>query len=86
MCSAVHHTKLVPEKFITEFESTVRKERCEMVTDDNEEILALRIICKKYVLSNMGDFHNATKSFLVRIGFCKITIAGINGKSKIYKK
>jgi Predicted flavin-nucleotide-binding protein len=84
--SGVRHTKLVPAKFTTEFESVVAFGNCTMVTDDTEKIMALRLICEKYAAENLGEFENAITRSLARTGIGKIEITSITGKAKIYKQ
>ena len=84
--SGVRHTKLVPEKFTTEFESAVALGHCVMVQDDEEKIMALRLICEKYAAENLGEFENVIKRSLPRTGIGKIEITSITGKAKIYNK
>ncbi len=83
--SCVRNTKLVPEKFTTEFESAVVTGKCEIVVDDAEKITALRVICQKYAQTNMSEFDNAIARSLGRTAICKIRIEQITGKAKIYK-
>ena len=82
--SGVRHTRLVPEKFTTEFESAVAFGNCVMVQDDDEKIMALRLICEKYAAENSGEFENAISRSLARTGVVKVEITGITGKAKIY--
>lgn len=78
--SGVGNTKLVPEKFTTEFESAVAIGKCTLVSNDDEKILVLKLICEKYALSNMGEFDNAIKKSLQRTSIYKINIEEITGK------
>lgn len=81
--SAVSHSKLIPEQFTTEFESAVALGECQLVTDDEEKISALRAICEKYAASNMDAFDHAISKSLFRTGVCKITIQTLTGKAKL---
>lgn len=83
--SAVRHTKLVPEKFTTEFESAVATGSCQAVLEDVEKIFALKLICEKYAASNMEEFEQAISRSLQRTGVYKININEITGKAKAYK-
>lgn len=80
--SCVGYTKLVPEKFTTEYESAVATGRCTVVTDREEKIMALRGICEKYAASNMDAFEGAVTKSLARTGICKVEIEQITGKGK----
>ncbi len=83
--SCVRHTKLIPEKFTTEFESAVALGKCSLVNDNSEKIKALRAICQKYAKANMDEFDNAIARSLDRTVVCKIHIEQITGKAKVYK-
>ena len=80
--SCVQNTRLVPEQFTTNYESAVATGVCEVITDDNEKIMALRAICEKYAMSNMSEFDSAIKKSLSRTTVCKITIEQLTGKAK----
>ena len=84
--SGVRHTKLVPEKFTTEFESAVAFGHCVMVQEDDEKIMALRLICEKYAAGNLDEFENAIRRSLSKTTVGKIEITSITGKAKIYKR
>lgn len=82
--TCVGDTKLVPEKYTTEFESAVVNGLCQEVTNDCEKIAALKVICLKYAASNMDAFDKAIKTSLKRTGVYKIKIKSVTGKSKKY--
>lgn len=84
--SGVRHTRLVPEKFTTEFESAVAFGCCTVVKDDGEKIMALRMICEKYAAENISAFDDAIRRSLLRTGVCRIEISSITGKAKKYPK
>lgn len=79
--SCVGHTRLVPEKFSTEYESAVAKGFCEPVTGENEKLEALRALCLKYAECNMDSFDKAAAASLARTGIYRITIESITGKA-----
>lgn len=83
--SAVRHTKLVPERFTSEFESALATGRCELLENENEKVKVLRGICEKYAASHMEAFEQALANSLFRTAICKITIETITGKAKIIK-
>ena len=81
--SCVRHTKLLPEKFTTEYESAVATGKCEIVFDATEKISALRAIGEKYAKSNMGNFDSHIEKYLDNTCICKIVIEQITGKANI---
>ena len=82
--SCVGDTLRATDKFTTEFESAViRGNACE-VTDDDEKIHALRLICQRHTPANMEQFDAAIEKSLARTGVWKIDIAEITGKRKKY--
>ncbi len=85
VCMAcVGDTKRATDKFTTEFESAIiRGEACE-VTDDNEKIHALRLICLRHTPSNMANFDAAIQKSLSRTAVWKICITSVTGKRKKY--
>lgn len=84
--SGVRHTKLVPERFTTEFESAVALGTCRLVEDEGEKILALRLLCEKYAGSNMAEFDSAIARSLGRTAVGRVDIMQITGKAKIYDR
>lgn len=83
--SAVRHTKFAPEKFKTEFESAVAKGICQEVAVYSKKIKALRVLCEKYALLNMGEFDKAIECPLKLAGIYKVSIEQVTGKAEIYK-
>ena len=79
--SAVRYTKLVPEKFTTEYESAVAIGSCVMVQDPEEKKMALRLICDKYAVENKANAEDAITRSLPRTGIGKILITEITGKA-----
>jgi len=79
--SAVRYTKLVPEKFSTEYESAVATGKCCIVSEDKEKIMALRKLCEKYAISNMKNFDKETSDALHRTCVCRIDIIKVTGKA-----
>lgn len=84
--SCVRHTRLIPEKFTTEFESAVIVGKCRFIKDNEEKIMALRALCEKYASTNMGEFDNTIACSLAKTAICRIDIEQITGKAKFYKK
>lgn len=74
------------EVFTTEFESAVIFGTANIVEDDEEKILGLRLICKKYTPNNMGFFDDAIKDALKITSVIRIDIENVSGKRKKYDK
>ena len=79
--SGVRRTKLLPEKFSTEYESAVAFGTCSIVTDDEEKTMALRKICEKYAISNMKNTDAEIAQSLHKTCICRIDIQHITGKA-----
>lgn len=75
---------LASKVFTTEFESAIINGRISLVSDEQEAIEALRIICEKYTISKMKYFDMAVKSGLARTNIYRIDIESITGKRKKY--
>lgn len=84
--SCVGDTKRAEDKFTTEFESAIVRGMAEEVTDDEEKIHGLRLICQRHTPANMHQFDTAIEKSLFRTGVWKIRIAEITGKRKKYDK
>ena len=76
----VRRTRLVPERFTTEYESAVAEGRCEIVRDEEEKAMALRLICEKYAASN-PDAESEISRSLHRVAVCRIAIGSVTGKA-----
>ncbi|MEG0722223.1 MAG: pyridoxamine 5'-phosphate oxidase family protein [Lachnospiraceae bacterium] len=72
----------VPGKFTIEFASAVVKGRAKIVTDEGEQIEALRVICQRYTPDNMADFERAISKSLHRTEVIRIDVEEITGKEK----
>lgn len=84
--SCVGDTKRATDKFTTEFESAIVRGRASEVTDDEEKIHALRLICERHTPANMHEFDAAISKSLSRTAVWKIEISDITGKRKKYDK
>lgn len=80
--SCVGHTKNIPEEFTTEYESAIIRGKAFEVTEKEEKIHALKLICLRYAESNMANFGSAIEQSLTRTGIWKIEIEDITGKAK----
>lgn len=80
--SCVGETRVPPGKFTTLFESAVAFGRAEEVTEDDEKIHALQLLCQRHTPDNMADFPRAVAKSLGRTGVWRITVEEITGKAK----
>ena len=74
------------DRFTTEFESAAFSGTACEVTDIQEKIRALRLICEKYTPANMKNFDDAIAKSLDRTAVWKIRIENLTGKRKKYDK
>ena len=81
--TGVRFTKVLPEKFTTEYESAVANGICIEVTDENEKIMGLRRITEKYAPDNMENFDSALEKFKNMFSTYKIEIKQITGKANM---
>ena len=79
--SAVSRTKLVPEKYTTEYDSAIAFGRCEIVTEADEKTRALLAICEKYAPQDMEKAAGMIARSLGETCVCRVTIERITGKS-----
>ena len=78
----VGDTERQRDKFTTKFESAVIKGRLFEVTDDEEKIFALKILCERHTPENMPNFDEAIQKSLARTAIWKMSIDEITGKCK----
>lgn len=71
--------------FTTGFESAMFEGECREVTDRDEKVRALRLLCEKYTPGNMGNFDAAMTASLERTGVYRIAILSASGKAKVLK-
>ena len=84
--SCVGDTLRAKDKFTTEFESAILRGKASEVTEDEEKIHGLKLICERHTQTNMHEFDTAIEKSLFRTGVWKIEIADITGKRKKYDK
>lgn len=72
--------------FTTEFESAVIFGTASIVENNNEKILALKLLCEKYTPNNMGFFNDAIRDSMDITTVIRIDIRKITGKRKMYDK
>ena len=82
--TAVSKCKPRPIDFTLEYESAVVNGKGASVTNEDEKIHALKLICERYALSNIKNFDNAINRSLHRTNVIKIKIEEIYGKRKKY--
>lgn len=80
--SCVGDTQVPPGKFTTLFESAVIFGWAEEVTEDDEKIHALQLLCQRHTPDNMEAFPRAVAKSLNRTGVWKIHVEEITGKAK----
>lgn len=80
--SFVGETRVPPGKFTTLFESAVAFGIAEAVTEEEEKIHALQLLCQRHTPDNMESFPRAVAKSLGRTGVWRITVEEITGKAK----
>lgn len=80
--SCVGDTQIQQDKFTTLYQSAIVKGTVYEITNDNEKIQALKMLCERHTPTNMTDFNNAIKRSLFRTAVFKISIDEITGKAK----
>ena len=80
--SCVGDVKITSGDFSTEFESAIINGTAFEVTEREEKIQALRLICERYTPDHMPAFDEAVKQSLDNTGIWKIHIDEIGGKRK----
>lgn len=84
--ACVGDTHVPPKKFTTEYESAVVFGTASEVTDPDEKIHALRLLCLRYTPDNMDAFDKAIEMSLKRTAIWKLTMDKVTGKRKKYDK
>ena len=80
--SFVGNASPVPDKFTTLYESAIVRGKATEVTEDEEKIHALRILCEKLTPANMENFDEAIERSLLRTAVWRIDIDEITAKAK----
>jgi len=83
--SCVSKANVIESEFTVEYESAVINGKAEEITDDEEKIHALRLLCTRHTPNNMEHFDDAIKRSLFRTCIWQITINEITGKAKKIK-
>jgi nitroimidazol reductase NimA-like FMN-containing flavoprotein (pyridoxamine 5'-phosphate oxidase superfamily) len=74
-----------PTDFTVGYESAIVSGSAGEVTDRDEKIHALRLICERYTPANMAAFDEAIEKSLDNTGVWKIRIDEISGKRRALK-
>jgi hypothetical protein len=80
--TCVGDTQVQQDRFTTLYESAVAFGTASEVTEDNEKIEALRLLCQRHTPDNMGNFDQAINASLKRTAIWKIDVESITGKAK----
>lgn len=80
--ACVGDTQRATTRFTTEFESALIQGVASEVTEDQEKIHALRLICQRHTPANMAAFDEAIARSLPRTAIWRIEIREITGKRK----
>lgn len=84
--TCVGDTYRMPNEFTTEYESAIITGNAYEITNVDEKIFALKLICERHTPLNMYNFKNAINQSLHRTAVWKIEIGNITGKRKKYGK
>lgn len=82
--SAVSRCKPVPGKFTLEYESAVFFGKVFPVSDQEEKIHGLSLLCQRFAKQNMDHFQEAIERSLERTAVFRIDIISVTGKRKKY--
>ena len=80
--TCVGDTEVQQDRFTTLYESAVAFGTAVELTEDQEKIEALRLLCLRHTPDNMRDFDRAIGTSLARTAVWKIVVAEITGKAK----
>lgn len=84
--SCVGDTHRMENKFTTEYESAIIFGTAQEVSEDEEKIHALKILCERHTPMNMAEFDEAIKRSLSVTAIWRVSIDEITGKRKKYDK
>lgn len=82
----VGDTKVVEGKFTTEYESAILYGLAEFLSNREEKIHALKILCERHTPNNMINFDAAIQRSLSITNIVRINITQVYGKRKKYNK
>ncbi|MGC3977866.1 MAG: pyridoxamine 5'-phosphate oxidase family protein [Paludibacteraceae bacterium] len=78
----VAHTKVIPEKFTTEYESIILRGEINIVTDKEECLKALEMIVDKYAANYKQEGMKYAEKALQRTSILRFDCSDISGKAK----
>lgn len=81
--TVVGHTGVVPDKFTTAYESVMVFGPVEEVSDDDERLLALRLLVKKYSAGHEEVAEKYIKGSFHRTAVLKLVIQSLTAKAKV---
>lgn len=73
---------LLPQEFSAEYESAILRGRAQEVADDEEKMLALRLLSERYAAENMGAFGAMAAEYLAATGVWRIDVSEITAKRR----
>ena len=82
--SCVGDTRRPPDKFTTEYESAIITGTAAPVTNPEEKLHALRLLCQRHTPTNMAMFDSEAARSLPRTAVWKISIHTLTAKRKKY--
>lgn len=80
--ACIGNTLIIQDKFTTLYECAIVKGIAEEVTNDDDKIQALILLCERHTPTNIKNFDDAIKRSLKVTSIWKISIDEITGKSK----
>ena len=72
----------IPEQYTTRYRSALAFGTAELVTQEEEKMLALKLICQRYAPSAMEGFEQEARKNFSRTAVWKVTVNAITGKAK----
>lgn len=82
--SAVSRCRPVPDKFTLEYESAVLWGKAYLISEKEEKIHGLSLICQRFAKENMAHFQEAIQRSLARTAVIRVDITKVTSKRKKY--
>lgn len=79
--SCVGKTKVLPEKFTTEYESAIATGHAAFIEDESLKREVLVCLCEKYSPTEMHHVHRVIDTWLKKTAVCQIKLSQITGKA-----